>query len=310
MSKYLITGVSGFVGKYFVKYLQEKEPSCEIVGIDRHILDTLSIKYNDIDLNNTNDVNNIIRDYKPDYILHLASMSSVGQSWQEPSICLRDNSNIMLNLLDAIYKNKLNSKILSIGSSEEYGKKENVVLKEDMPLNPENPYAISKVWQEMVCKLYAENFGVNVVMTRSFNHIGPGQSDKFVIPSFMKQLLNIANGAENKMFVGNVEVSRDFTDVRDVVDAYYKLLHYGKSGDVYNVCSGISYKLKEIISIAENILGIKANIEIDKNLIRPNDVMLVQGDNTKLCSELGWKRKYEIKETINDILESMKNCIY
>ena len=175
-----------------------------------------------------------------------------------------------------------------------------------MPLNPQNPYAVAKASQEMLCKLYATGMGVDVVMTRSFNHIGPRQSERFVIPTFMRQLVNISQGAENKMLVGNIEVARDFLDVRDVVDAYYKILHKGKSGEVYNVCSGKAYQLKEIIALAEDILDIKANIDVDQARLRPNDVLLIQGNNSKLKNELGWQPKYEIKQTIADILENMR----
>ena len=300
MNKYLITGASGFVGKYFVEYLRKNEPFCEILGVDRNA----SLKNSNIDLNNICDVNAVICDFKPDYILHLASMSSVGQSWQEPGVCLKNNLNIMLNLLEVVRINNLKSRILAVGSSEEYG--DGIIpFKEDMPLHPKNPYAIAKVWQEMACSLYAKNFGVDVVMTRSFNHIGPGQSDRFVIPSFVKQLVAISDGVENKLHVGNIDVERDFTDVRDVVDAYYKLLHNGKNGEVYNVCSGQAYKLKDIISVAENILKIKANVVVDENLLRPNDVMCIRGNNSKLCG-LGWKVSFNLRQTVEDIIKGMK----
>ena len=305
MSKYLITGVAGFVGRYFVECLQTHEPEADILGVDIASECALPIQYRQINLNDETETEKAILDFMPDYIVHLASISSVGQSWQDPAGCFENNTTIMLNILETVAKNKLKAKILAIGSSEEYGNSSQL-LSEDMPLNPQNPYAVAKASQEMLCKLYATGMEVDVVMTRSFNHIGPRQSERFVIPTFMRQLVNISQGAENKMLVGNIEVARDFLDVRDVVDAYYKILHKGKSGEVYNVCSGKAYQLKEIIALAEDILDIKANIEVDLARLRPNDVLLIQGDNSKLKNELGWQPKYEIKQTIADILENMR----
>lgn len=305
MSKYLITGVAGFVGRYFVDYLQQNEQNATIIGIDVISECNMPIIYKQLDLNNSNTLEKLISEHKPDYIVHLASISSVGQSWQDPAYCFNNNTNIMLNILNSVKELELKTRILSIGSSEEYGSSSEI-LREDMPLNPQNPYAVAKVSQELLCKLYAQNMNIDVIMTRSFNHIGPRQSERFVVPSFMRQLVNISQGKENKMLVGNIEVARDFTDVRDVVNAYYKILHEGKRGEVYNVCSGKAYRLKEVIAIAEEVLGIKANIEVDSSRLRPNDVMLIQGDNTKLVNELSWQPTYEIKQTISDILENMR----
>ena len=306
MSKYLITGVAGFVGRYFIDYLRQNEPDAAIMGVDIASECALPIQYRQINLNDKKETEKAILDFAPDYIVHLASISSVGQSWQDPAGCFANNTAIMLNILETVAKNKLKTKILAIGSSEEYGNSSQL-LSEDMPLNPQNPYAVAKASQEMLCKLYATGMGVDVVMTRSFNHIGPRQSERFVVPTFIRQLVNISQGAENKMLVGNIEVARDFLDVRDVVDAYYKILHKGKRGEVYNVCSGKAYQLKEIIALAEDILGIKANIEVDPARLRPNDVLLIQGNNSKLKNELGWQQQYDLRKTILDIISSMKD---
>ncbi|MBR2137401.1 MAG: GDP-mannose 4,6-dehydratase [Alphaproteobacteria bacterium] len=304
--KYLITGVDGFVGQYFVEYVQKYEPNAEILGVDIAPNCHFPIqKYNSLNLMDKKATSDMMREFAPDYIVHLASISSVGYSWREPVKCFENNTSIMLNILEAIVQNKLKTRVLSIGSSEEYGNIP-MPMTEDMPLNPQNPYAVAKVSQELLGKLYAQSMGVEIVMTRSFNHIGPRQSERFVIPSFMRQLVNIRQGAENKMLVGNISVARDFSDVRDVVDAYYKILHNGQKGEVYNVCSGHAYQLHEIITMAEEILDIKVHVEVDAERLRPNDVMLILGDNTKLRTEIGWQPQYEIKQTITDILNSMR----
>ena len=303
--KYLITGVAGFVGRYFVEYLQNNEPEAEILGVDIAPSCELPLqKYVSLDLVDNVATAEIMKHFAPDYVVHLASISSVGQSWQMPAECFENNTGIMLSILEAIKHNGLKTRVLSIGSSEEYGNIQ-MPLNENMPLNPQNPYAVAKVGQEMLGKLYAQSMGVNVVMTRSFNHIGPRQNERFVVPSFMRQLVNISQGAENRMLVGNINVARDFLDVRDVVDAYYKILHQGKNGEVYNVCSGMAYQMREIIAMAEEILGIKANIEVDNARLRVHETLYVQGDNSKLAA-LGWQQKKSIKDSLIDIIQLMK----
>ena len=303
MSRYLITGVQGFVGRYLVEYLQAREVDAKIAGIDIAKESDMKIEYHSLDLSDKGQTAQIIQSFKPDYIVHLASISSVGQSWQDPAQCFKNNTNIMLNILEAVRQQNLKTRILSIGSSEEYGdyEVEQMPLSEDYKLEPQNPYAVAKLSQEMLGKVYTA-LGVDVVMTRSFNHIGPRQSNRFVVPSFIKQLVAISEGKQTQMQVGNIDVSRDFTDVRDVVAAYYTILHKGKSGEVYNVCSGHAHKLSEIITTAENILGIKANIEVDRSRLRPNDTMLIFGNNQKIKEELGWKPQYSFEQTIKDII--------
>lgn len=310
MSKYLITGVAGFVGRYFVEYLPTKDPNADIYGLDIIPDCSLNISYKQLDLQDEVATNTVIKEVSPDYIIHLASISSVGQSWEDPKGCINNNRAAILNILKAVSNNKINCRILSIGSSEEYGdySDESMPLDETMELRPCNPYAEAKVIQESICQDYIKDFDLDIVMTRSFNHIGPRQRERFVISSFVKQLVDISENKQKEMSVGNIEVSRDFLDVRDVVAAYYQILTKGQRGEVYNVCSGFPYKLEKIIQIIEDILGIKADIKIDKDRIRPNDTMLVCGDNSKLKS-LGWKQNIEIKQTIKDMISYHKENI-
>lgn len=304
MTKFLITGVAGFVGRYMVEYLQENTTDSQILGVDIAEQFAANIAYQPLNLLNQKEVHRVIGDFKPDYIIHLASISSVALSWQNPQECFQNNTSIMFNLLNAVAQHKLNTRVLSIGSSEEYGKAEDeaVPFDETIPLNPQNPYAVAKVSQEMIGRLYAGSFGVDVVMTRSFNHIGPRQNERFVVPSFIKQLVGISRGEQSKMLVGNIEVARDFLDVRDVVNAYFKILTQGKSGEVYNVCSGVPHQLKSIIETAGNLLNIKPEIEINPAFIRPNDTMMVWGNNQKLRAELAWQPRYTFNQTIKDIV--------
>ena len=308
MNKYLITGVNGFVGKYFVDYVYNLEPQSDIIGVG--LEDTSSLKniiYESVNLCDSTGVYNLVKKHKPDYIVHLAAVSSVAQSWQDPAECFLNNNATFLNLAEAIRKQNLKTRILSVGSSEEYGIY-NIPIKEDFVLHPKSPYSVARLSQEYLSKLYVDRFNLDIVMTRSFNHIGPGQSTNFVVASFIDQLVNIADGkTENKMMVGNINIARDFTDVRDIVNAYYKILTKSPNRQVYNVCSGRAVKLSDIIDIASKQLNIKPNVVIDKSRLRANEIMSVVGDNTKLKTELGWKPKYTLEQTIKDIIASERN---
>lgn len=307
MKKLLITGTAGFVAGYFIEFLKENEIEYDILGLD--IVDKLSCdypsyKYKRINLQDKELIKEVIENFKPDYILHLASISSVSESWSYPVESFVNNTNIFLNIIESIRELQLSTRILSVGSSEEYGNypSDKMPLKEDYELKPCNPYSVARVSQEMLSKLYADNYGLNIIMTRSFNHIGPRQNDKFVIPSFVKQLLNAKTTGTLRIDVGNVEIVRDFLDVRDVVEAYHKILIEGKIGEIYNVCSGNGIKLKEIINIVAEQLSITPEIYVDKNRLRPTDNLIIVGDNTKLKSELNWQPKHSLVQTLKDMI--------
>lgn len=307
MSKYLVTGVMGFVGRYFIEYLNQQESDAKVYGVDIAPSCDMDIEYSSLNLMDAVSVDKLVKKSRPDYIVHLAAMSSVAQSWNEPVGCFINNMSAFLNLADAVRNNNVGARILSVGSSEEYGIYD-TPMQESFTLHPKSPYSVARLSQEYMSKLYVDRFGLDIVMTRSFNHIGPRQSTRFVIPSFIEQLVNIASGKiENKMMVGNIDVVRDFTDVRDVVDAYWRIIKNAKNREVYNVCSGRGVKLRDIIDMTANHLGIKPNICVDPSRVRANDVPRVIGDNTKLKTELGWQPKYNLSQTILNMVESAKN---
>ena len=303
--KYLVTGSNGFVGRYFIEYLQEHENDASIYGAD--ISETClsnNIEYVQMDLNDRLAVYKILDSIKPDYIVHLAAMSSVAQSWQDPAKCFLNNTSVFLNLADALRDLGIKCRMLSVGSSEEYGIYEEP-MREDFVLHPKSPYSVARLSQEYLSKLYVDYFKMDIVMTRSFNHIGPRQNPKFVIPSFIEQLVKISKGEQTELKVGNIEVIRDFLDVRDVVDAYYKILKNSKNREVYNVCSGKGVKLRDIIYTAANELKISPKIITDKDRIRPNEIMSVVGDNSKLKRELNWTPKYSLEMTLKDMIRTI-----
>jgi len=309
MKKYLITGVGGFVGRYFWEYLLEHEPEFTVLGLDmmpEAPWEHPAFSYLPIDLTSSGAVNAVVGMFQPDYIVHLASISSVGQSWKAPADCFTNNTSIFLNLAEAVRAKCPEARMLSIGSSEEYGNypPESMPLREGYELKPCNPYAVARVAQEMLSKLYADSYGLNIMMTRSFNHIGPRQRDVFVIPSFVKQLVEIKkNGGKGTMRVGNLDIVRDFLDVRDVVNAYWRILTKGKPGEVYNVCSGKGVKLRDIITATAELLSIEPTIEVDPTLVRPADNAVIIGDSSRIRESLGWEPKFIFEQTLNDMIK-------
>lgn len=320
MKRYLITGFSGFVSYYFLKHLDETaEGKIEVLGLDLnkplnfeqdYNFNNLVIRFIPINLLDYNSLEIALTSFSPDYILHLAAFSSVGASWKKPVESFANNTNIFLNLAEAVRKNNIKCRILSVGSSEEYGN----VSEKDIPLSenknpaPLSPYAIARVSQEMMSKCYVDSFAQDIVMTRSFNHIGPRQKDVFVIPSFVKQLVYgfMDGNKEILMHTGDVSIIRDFTDVRDVVRAYDFLIRNGKSGEIYNVCSGKGHSLNDIIAIVANKLGVKVQIKKDESLVRPKDNMIIVGNNEKINEHVGWKPQIPLEKTLDDMIEFWK----
>jgi GDP-4-dehydro-6-deoxy-D-mannose reductase len=270
----------------------------------------LNFKYRSIDLLNKKEVAIVISEFKPNYLLHLASVSSVGHSWHYPQESFVNNTNIFLNIIDQIRVEGIKCRILSIGSSEEYGvvDKKNIPISESCPLNPVSPYAVSRVSQEMISQIYSNGYGMDIIMTRSFNHFGPRQKEIFVVSSFAKQLVEIANNKSLNatVNVGNLEIIRDFVDVRDVVKAYYLLLKHGVKGEIYNICSGKGFSLAEILNQMCEILDIKVEIKINTSLIRPNDNPVIIGNFSKIYNELSWTPEINIKQSVSDIIDWWK----
>jgi len=312
VKKYLITGFSGFVSEYFVEYLNRTQGKVNILGIDiaephfgfEHSYNS-GIKFSKVDLLDKNKVRRIILRFQPDFILHLASFSSVAFSWRKPVFSFNNNTNIFLNLLEAVREAGIKCRLLSVGSSEEYGivKDKDLPLSESTQLNPISPYAVARVSQELLSKIYVDGYGLNIVMTRSFNHIGPRQEEVFVVSSFAKQMVEIKEKNRNKgvLRVGNLKIVRDFLDVRDVVKAYYLLLQRGKIGEIYNVCGGRGIALREVINYIADYLKIKVELKVDQSLIRPNDNPVIIGNNKKIKKELGWRPEIPLKKSIADI---------
>jgi GDP-4-dehydro-6-deoxy-D-mannose reductase len=316
MKKILITGISGFVGGHFVHYLTTHHHNLEIHGISRSrpawdfvpaIPElTRNSHFHQADLMDIPKIKALIKEIKPDYIVHLAAQSSVAESWKTPVESFMNNTNIFLNIIDTVRLNDFTARVLSVGSSEQYG----IVSGKDLPLrerslqHPANPYAVARVAQEQLARIYTDGYGLDICCTRSFNHCGPGQSDRFVVSSIVKQFVQIARGIQEPVIhIGNGAIVRDFTDVRDVVAVYYLLLTRGKNGGVYNVCSGQGRAIKDIVTILSGMLDISVRIKQEQSHIRPIDNPRIIGSNEKIQEELGWRPTIPFKQTLQSMYD-------
>ncbi|MCM1122065.1 MAG: GDP-mannose 4,6-dehydratase [Eubacterium sp.] len=315
--KILITGFSGFVGRHMLAYLQENDKDVEVCGIDINPpafdlkeFHELDVAYHTVNLLETNAVKNLLTVFRPDYIIHLASFSSVAYSWKYPIECFQNNTNIFLNIIAAVQELHMKCRVLSVGSSEEYGNvgEADLPLREDSSLLPCSPYAVARVAQEMLSHVYADSYGVDIVMTRSFNHIGPWQDTRFVIPGFISRIMAIKNAGKSHGTIetGDLSIVRDFVDVRDVVRAYYDLLLHGKSGELYNVCSGTGSRLSDIVDRIADMLEIQIDTVVNPEFVRLNDNRVIVGSHEKISRDIGWKPVIPLDVTLGDMIDYYK----
>jgi len=310
--KLLITGITGFVGSHLAEYLLSEKKD-EVFGIYRwrsrmeniaHLLDKISLL--EADLRDPFATREVIRKIRPDGIFHLAAQSYVPMSWLAAQETLMTNIISELNIFEAVRAENLDCRIQIAGSSEEYGYvlPEETPIKETNPLRPLSPYGVSKVAQDLLGYQYYKSYQLKVIRTRAFNHEGPRRGDVFVTSNFCKQVAEIEKGKrEPVVYVGNLSAVRDFTDVRDVVRAYYLALTKGKPGEVYNIARGKGYQIKEVLDIIISFSKVKIKVEVDPKRLRPSDVMLLIGDATKIKNELGWKPEIPIEKTLKDLLD-------
>lgn len=314
-STVFITGFSGFVARHFVDFLSNKCHDVHVIGIDMkqpefdlsEFEPNIRIDFYQVDMTDKNALREVFCDNIPDYILHLAAFSSVAYSWKFPSESFMNNSNIFLNLIEIVRDYNISCRILSVGSSEEYGAVEldNLPLRENQELRPLSPYAVARVSQEMLSKIFVDAYGMNIILTRSFNHIGPRQDDRFVVPGFIKKILEIKKKGQNEGYIetGDLSIVRDFVDVRDVVKAYYMLLMEGKIGNIYNICSGTPTRLGRIIEMINEYLGTSVKTKVNPEFVRPQDNPIIVGSPFKIENELGWYPERILKDTIKDMVD-------
>ena len=259
-----------------------------------------------LDILDKNQISELLNEEKPDYLFHLAAQSSVAYSWKNPTLTVDVNIKGCVNLLEAVKDADEKPRVLLIGSGEEYGhiKKDECPIIEDNVLRPGNIYAATKSCQNMLGKIYSDAYGLDIMMVRAFNHIGPNQTPVFVVADFCKQVADIEKGKQEPViYVGNLSAKRDFTDVRDVVKAYALLVKGGKRGETYNVGRGhavaIEDILKEIVSMSDKDIEVK----VDEKKLRPVDVPIIEPDIEKIKKEVGWEPVIELRQTLEETLE-------
>jgi GDP-4-dehydro-6-deoxy-D-mannose reductase len=305
----LITGVAGFVGGHMVDLLRREEPEAVVLGLDSHPgarARSLNIEIVQADLEDASSVRAAFEHLRPDRVVHLAAQSSPQRSWDDPERTLRTNVLGMLHLLEAARARPAPPRILAVGSADEYGLVEphEVPLREDAPLRPASPYAASKVAQGYLALQYALSSGIPVVRTRTFHHTGPRRGEQFAESSFARQLAEIEAGQRPaRLEVGNLEAVRDFTDVRDVVKAYWVLLDRGAPGQVYNVCSGKGVKLRELLEGLIAHSGQRVEVHVDPARLRTADATILVGDPSRLRAATGWAPQIPLERTLRDLLD-------
>ncbi len=318
MENYLITGASGFVSAHFLNYLETNAVQANVMGLDLNEPEfstdgfrNVKFEFQRVDLLNVSQVNEVLEKFRPDYVLHLASYSSVAFSWQNPIVSFTNNTNIFLNILEQLRLKEIRCRIVSVGSSEEYGNfaASDLPLKESHHLNPLSPYAVARVAQELLSNVYNRGYKTDIVLTRSFNHIGPGQRPVFVVASFAKKLNDIKKGRIHsaEFSTGDLSIVRDFVDVRDVVRAYYLLLKKGESGEVYNICSGKGISLAELLRRMAEIAGVEINPVLNPFLTRPDDNRIIIGSNEKIKRAVNWTNEIDIETSFRDIIAYFGN---
>jgi len=314
--KVLITGIAGFAGSHLAEYLLSQKIKVSGIVKDDQIANISHLQKKIVlhrcDLLNADKVLDVLEKTKPDVVFHLAGFTIPRLSYDAPEDAFRINVFGQINIFEAIRSLKLPTKILVVGSSEEYGivKNPSQPVNEDEPLNPVSPYAVSKIAQDFSALAYFQTYRMPIVRIRPFPHLGPRLDEQLAVSSFAKQIAQIEKGIQERiMKVGNLKAKRDFTDVRDMVYAYFLASLRCQPGEVYNVGSGKSYALLQILEILLSLAKVKIKIEEDQSLFRPIDVPEIICDSKKFQKATGWRPKIKIEKTLEDTLDYWRKRI-
>ena len=302
MKRALIIGAAGFVGSYLIDHIQKHCIwSIVVTKMPQERLTLQGADVCDLDIMDPAAITELLEEKRPDYIFHLAAQSSVAVSWKNPGLTVDVNIKGSLNVLDAVRKLDYKPRVLLIGSGEEYGhlRQDEVPVGEDNVLRPGNIYAATKACQNMLGAIYARAYGMDVLMVRAFNHVGPNQSPVFVVADFCRQAAEIELGMREPVIrVGNLSARRDFSDVRDVVRAYAALMEKGKAGEIRRILDMILILAKKEI-----------RVETDPSRMRPVDVPVIEADIRKLQACTGWRTEIPLEKTIEETLNYWRETL-
>lgn len=307
MKNILVTGINGFVGKHLAKELIDNGFTVVAVGgkSGSNNSDDVVSDIKNLDLTNVAEVETI--DFKNiDAVIHLAGLSSVGESFDNVLGYINTNVGIEANLFEAALKQDARPKFLIISSGSLYSPNQEMPIIEESIVLPSSPYAVSKLGQEQLAEYYALR-GFECIIVRPFNHIGPGQNTGFIVPDLVRQVLSVSEGTFYSVQVGNLATKRDYTDVRDIVRAYRLLLEGGKSGEIYNICSGKALSGQNVLDVIQGELDCNPKVVVDESKIRPSDPELIFGNCNKLKDATGWEPKIDIKTSISDVIVECRN---
>ncbi len=316
----LLTGVAGFAGSHLAEYLLDdpstsaEDDPIELHGVihrhDRRIYHLRHrMQLHRGDLRSGVWVNDLIELVRPDYVLHLAAWSDVGGSWQQPWTTYELNIQCQLHLLEAVRRWAPTCRVLVVTSNEVYGliNSDDLPIDEDTPFRPNNPYGVSKVTQDMMALQYWLSHRLPTIRVRSFNHIGPGQADDFVASAFARQIAEIELGERPPVVtVGNLDTQRDFTDVRDVVRAYWMAITKGEAGEVYNVGSGQARPVRWLLETLLSLTSVEVEIAIDPSRLRPSDVPISVCNNRRLVEATGWQPQIPLRQSLSELLDGWR----
>lgn len=313
----LITGIAGFAGSYLAELLLGE--GVEVYGSvlpeesTRNIEPFITrLRLSQCDIRDVDAVARLVSDAEPDEIYHLAAITFIPESVDNPRLTLETNLYGTLNLLEAAKRVNDTARVLYVGSADEYGfvKEEELPIGEDTPLRPLNPYSVSKAGAGMLAYQYALSSGLPIVRVRPFNHTGPRQSPRFVCSDFARQIVEVEKGLRTpEVSVGNLRPRRDFTDVRDTVRAYRDVLRRGTPGDVYNICSGRSVAVGEILDMLLSLSGQHLKVLEKSDRLRKSDVREVRGDFAKIAKAVEWNPSISLEETLGDMIEYWRENI-
>lgn len=303
-----ITGASGFVGRHLTRLLikrgalvagtcfPEKPESCRLDG---------NVLLEQVDIRSKEQLAPLIREFSPHWVVHLAAITNVRISWEKRQETIEVNLMGTFNLLEVLRQEAPSARLLFVSSSDVYGILEPIdhPLREEEPVQVVNPYAFSKASAEMLVRFYTQIEGVESIIVRAFPHTGPGQSPLFVCSDWAFQIASLEKKSGGILEVGNLEIKRDFTDVRDVVRAYVALLEKGQSGEVYNVCSGRPVSLRWILDTLISYSSGQIQVKVDPHRLRKADIPVLYGNNKKLRKTTGWKPEYDLRQTLRDLLD-------